>query len=200
MIAALRDKLRELAALDSKREYRFAPVLTELAALEAQYDCELPADFRAFITQIGNGGAGPDQGLLGFCARHPEDFTDYEALGLPFRYTSAFNPTHLLYEGTSLGPDDDREPTDEEQARLDANRDRYLDAFDRAGALYLTDAGCNTHGLLIVSGPSRGQVWYEDVASGVGYLPELTELGARHTFASWYEAWLDRSLAALRST
>ena len=38
--------------------------LTKLIEIENYYEIELPAEYRAFITIIGNGGSGSDYGLL----------------------------------------------------------------------------------------------------------------------------------------
>lgn len=72
-IAEARRITRRLAELDlrrvafgaSKHRYAFAPPLAEsaVASFERRCGLELPAPYRAFLTQLGNGGAGPFYGV-----------------------------------------------------------------------------------------------------------------------------------------
>ena len=50
----------------SKHDYSFAKPLSEetVAAYELRHSLALPLEYRTFITRIGNGGAGPDYGVL----------------------------------------------------------------------------------------------------------------------------------------
>ena len=38
--------------------------LAEINGLERKYRCEFPRDYIRFLTELGNGGAGPDYGLF----------------------------------------------------------------------------------------------------------------------------------------
>ena len=51
---------------ESKHGFRLGPPLGEgeLAAFEQVHGVSLPAGYRAFLTEIGNGGAGPYYGLV----------------------------------------------------------------------------------------------------------------------------------------
>lgn len=72
----LREVLTRLAAADPRRRrfgasthnYLLAPALSEsrVAELEHEYNITLPADYRAHLTGLGDGGAGPYYGLLPF--------------------------------------------------------------------------------------------------------------------------------------
>ncbi|WP_394849752.1 SMI1/KNR4 family protein [Pendulispora brunnea] len=184
-----------LAQLDSKHtlfaasahRYSFDTVISEaeLDAIERRLGFALPDDYRAFITRIGNGGAGPGYGVMGFQGGDPEDRTSYEKLAAPWAYTESYNPTDLLY-------------ADEDSAGEDElSSERYWDAFKSDGSLCLCTHGCGSYTLLVVAGPCRGQVWYDGVADDHGYYPATDASGQRHTFRSWYLEWLAESKAKL---
>jgi hypothetical protein len=73
-IPELKQKITRLKTLDNRffifgasgHKYGFFPRLSlaEVQDFEQQYQVKLPDDYRAFICQIGNGGAGPYYGLL----------------------------------------------------------------------------------------------------------------------------------------
>ena len=66
-------KLRQLVTYDSNltvfgsrhHKYRIYPCLTEteIRGFERQYQVVLPEDYRHFLLEIADGGAGPDYGL-----------------------------------------------------------------------------------------------------------------------------------------
>ena len=72
--AAVRAQLEEQRKADpemkvfgsASHRYRLNPTLSEadVQSFETKYDIELPSDFREFVTQVGNGGAGPFYGLF----------------------------------------------------------------------------------------------------------------------------------------
>lgn len=69
----LQERLVEMGRLDRRRQvrgagahgYRFQPPLTasELAAVEAEAKVRLPDEYRCWVTEIGDGGAGPFGGI-----------------------------------------------------------------------------------------------------------------------------------------
>ncbi len=61
------------------------------------------------------------------------------------------------------------------------------------GLLYLCHLGCAIREALVMTGPARGQMWVNDIASDGGYQPLLDADGARLGFAGWYRRWLDES-------
>ena len=194
----LKRRFDELAARDERRVifgasshgYRLRPPCpeAELAQRERAHGYALPEDYREFITRIGNGGAGPSYGVLPFLGKDSEDYTEYERLGTPWAYADTYNPIGVL------SPDDE---DDEDDDAIERGQRAYWRAFSSAGALYLCDHGCASRSLLVVSGPARGQVWADEVANEGGYAPAVTAAGERHTFTTWFAAWLDRSFAEL---
>jgi hypothetical protein len=148
----------------------------DLAELELQRGVVLPAEYRSFLLHVSRGGAGPAYGL--FPLRRTEGRWVWEGdgasfnerdLARPFAHVGAFNPA---------------------DGRHDMLRH---DGAHPAGLLYLCDLGCALREALVVSGPSRGQMWADDTADEEGYRPLPNPDGSRMTFADWYYAWLSES-------
>src|SRR5437764_10506 len=91
-----RDRHRRVFGSGS-HQYKLNPPLavSVIEAFEKRYDVSLPGDYRSFITEIGNGGAGPCYGVLPF--GKDDDDRDWEGGGLvgepskPFPHTTAWN-------------------------------------------------------------------------------------------------------------
>jgi hypothetical protein len=157
-IAAIRTKLA--AANKSLR-----PVLTadELAAFEHRHGGTLPAEFRRFLAEVGNGGDGPPEYGLVPLGNDPEGEQYWRKLPdvrKPFPFTAGWcwEDGEKSTEGTK------------KQARH--------------GCVCLGTDGCGMDWVIVVTGPARGQVWQ---VCGEGVVP--TE--PRRDFLTWYADWLD---------
>jgi len=190
------DPNRKIFGAASHR-YQLNPAIDveALARREQELGITLPSPYRAFLTELGNGGAGPSYGVFPFEGGDSEDYTKYGNLAQPYAYTRAHNPTGLIDDGEDEDDDDDDDDENDEDPKQ-----RYWEAFDDRGALYICHHGCGSRSMLIVSGPARGQVWSDNVADDGGYSPKLDAHGSVCTFASWYLAWLEQSLAKLTSS
>jgi hypothetical protein len=193
-LARLRESDRglELFGADGHR-YRLNPVrsVAEIRAFEASLGIVLPADYVTFVTEVGNGGAGPFYGVnpLGECDAalgagterwHPKDVLVGEPR-LPFPHREAWNL-----------------PPAEIEALQDAEHDdprmlAYWRAMD--GAIPICHEGCAYRDWLVVTGSERGFVWHDETAGDGGWWPWKGKSGERLTFLAWYEAWLDEGLA-----
>ena len=81
MIEIIVTKLQKLKAQDiafsifgaNTHKYNFNPILTEdeIFAFEQAYKINLPNEYRQFLMQVGNGGAGPFYGL--YCIDNEEN-------------------------------------------------------------------------------------------------------------------------------
>jgi hypothetical protein len=155
----------------------------QVAAFERRHAVTLPPEYRAFITGVENGGAGPAYGLYSLAeavAKEPRGRVPDDFLRTPFRHRRAYNPL------------DDPKLTSfwrrVESGDIDVEEDpRYL--YQTAGTLVLCHEGCGILHLLVVTGPSRGQMWVDDRCNDQGLFP--LEVG----FFDWYEQWLDSTLA-----
>ena len=143
----------------------------EVVAWERRYSIRLPADYRQFLTEVGNGGAGPNYGL--FCLgermdvrsliRWDENDGIVGVLSEPFPHTEPWN-----------------------------DLTKYVN-----GALPLSDLGCALSHWLVVSGPEAGHVWCDYRSDYRGVLPFTAGGQDRVGFLQWYCIWLDEAVAAL---
>lgn len=172
----IRDRLAALASSDpefrrfgaARHRYRSRPVLSEgeIAAFETRHGVRLPEDYRTFLARFGDGGAGPYYGLIPL---------DGVGLGEYFgadRSTPGLLATRFPHTTSPWNPYDE------------LGEDEYLDQRWVAGTLIVCEFGCAAFHRLVVTGPARGQVWFDDRASDGG----LTRVA--DGFAPWYEAWL----------
>jgi hypothetical protein len=169
-----------------RHRYRLNPPLREdeVRRFEAVHQILLPSDYRDFLTQLGNGGAGPGYGLemLGhFCGiTWNENPGLVGELARPFPYSDSWNAE----------PVDDTRPVDEQYRQ----QDEYWSSRHVNGALPVCDQGCNLRECLIVTGPERGNMWIDDRADWMGLYPNHKGGCDRLTFLAWYRMWLDERL------
>ena len=190
--------------------YQLNPALAPAAvqAFEHAHHVQLPADYVAFLTEVGDGGAGPYYGVRSLEASRALDWDDarthptrYHDLGQPFPHAQPWNMTVELadldeqIEQAAAAGDDDREEALHEQKWALAG----ADAHDY-GRLSTCNYGCGITISLVVSGPAQGTMWTDDRADDAGLYP-TSEGGITGsiTFLDWYEHWLDASLAALKT-
>lgn len=202
-VLAKRDPGFTIFGSESHR-YRIGPPLPDkqVAEFERELGIELPADYRSFVTTVGNGGAGPGYGLtpleeaVGY-ARREDERNDAARRGGGSRAAQPFPLDWPL-----LGPDE-------------------LNAYtgpDFTGVINLGGYGCGIDPHLVVSGTEHGHVWILDLPSDGGVYPftiaemgnlhdpsrgypetfEETTFATRVSFTQWYEDWLastERQLA-----
>jgi hypothetical protein len=163
-------RARRLACFGSdKHRFRLNPPLADatVRAFEAEHRIQVPDDYRAFLTQAGNGGAGPYYGIFPL-----EAWSDFADWVLDQR------PDNFLARPCPLRPE------------MKANE--WTAGFHKAsryqGSLSLGSRGCAYATQLVVSGPYAGRVVYVDADGGVPYMVRDAD------FLSWYERWLDELL------
>ena len=144
---------------------------TEVTAFEAKYDVVLPSEYRTFLTEVGNGGAGPCYGLfpLGTYNDQALEPDILDSLSQPFDEDAAEE-----WEG-------DGDPLDWEEVMQ--------------GALILSTEGCARWFWLVVSGPNAGEIWFDARADGEAPDCVVGDTGPLG-FWEWYEEWLLPQLGA----
>ncbi|KAB2350283.1 SMI1/KNR4 family protein [Actinomadura rudentiformis] len=163
-LAELRGADPDLQAFGADtHQYRLNPPLPEadLVSFETRHGIRLPGEYRDFLQQIGNGGAGPYYGLFpldGYPARDALPSEHPNFLRTPFPHTRSWNPPY-----DTPGYEDDDHTT---------------------GSLPISHEGCGYIVRLVVTGPERGNLWQDARCSDAGIHPLCT------SFHPWYNAWL----------
>ncbi|MBZ4422215.1 SMI1/KNR4 family protein [Myxococcus sp. RHSTA-1-4] len=156
----------------NRHRYELGPRLSdaELRRWEARHETPLPEEYRAFLQELGNGGAGPAYGLRPLTE-------DAAPSGGTFPLSRAQAETRA------------REPIDEEGNFLAPPYEGPPPA-----ALWLCEHGCGEEDWLLVRGELSGGVWH----TGDSHFPwsDVTT-GRLYGFLDWYECWLDEELAEL---
>ncbi len=140
-----------------------------VAEFEERHEVALPAAYRLFVTELGDGGAGPGY--------HLSQLSAGCYTGCP--------PGHLAQPSPYLpGP---RYPEDwEQQHEEPPGPDRTF----LPGTLTIAHHGCSLVTQLVVTGPARGRLLNLDCEGSTGpYVVEDAD------FLAWYERWLDEAVA-----
>ena len=184
--------------------FQLNPTLPETAVsdFERRYGVKLPADYRKFITSIGNGGAGPCYGI--FPLGYADDAFDLSPwrqddgrvgeLSEPFPFSEEWND---LSGKPSIGLNDSAVGPEETEY------DRQWAAFEKVywgstlvnGAIPICDEGCALRIYLVVTGAQEGKLWEDRRAEYAGLRPVRLKDGSAATFRLWYEEWLEECLA-----
>ena len=166
-----------------KHRFVFGPPLTERAiqAIENTHMVRLPEEYRTFLMVIGNGGKtseyAPGPGYHGYSLQLSLAKLEGE-LAAKFPYESAWKPNFTAYKS----------PVD------------YYTELENPehvqGTLEVSDYGCSWFARLVIKGPERGNVWFDDRGSDAGLYPHtINNAGLeRVSFLTWYDQWLDESI------
>ncbi len=176
--------------------FRLNPCLPEqdVVAFEERYGIRLPADYREFVTSVGNGGAGPYYGLF------PLGCWDGERGGVEpwvqgkYPVGSLATPFPLVEKWNE--PGSSPAVVDADRAvREDPLEGGYFFSLD--GAMPICHEGCGHMIWLVLTGAEAGRLWYDSRVSDAGLGPVLLADGSRAAFSSWYGAWLEKAVGAL---
>lgn len=175
----------------STHQYKLNPPINQtfVDEVEKKYNFQLPNDYVQFITEVGDGGAGPSYGIYQFGnfmrkGKTPRIEKSYEAyrysLGRPFTpQPIPLNEAEWLAECFGF----DIEAYKENPKKYFAyENDNDLCAMD--GFLVLGSHGCGLEYGLITSGERYGQVFDTD--------NEGIYMFIAYSFTDFYQNWLDR--------
>ncbi|MBS2027387.1 MAG: SMI1/KNR4 family protein [Deltaproteobacteria bacterium] len=193
-LQTIRQKLEQLGKLDpqkqrfgaSKHQHQLNAVAKEsaLADFEKRHGVKLPTDYRQYLLEVADGGAGPFYGLYSL-----EEGTEQakgfagkldDPLSRPFPLDNAATRAFLEHWRTCIENGDDDEIV-------------YPEVPEPCpGLVFLCDYGCGWSYALVVNGEQAGTVWF------VGeYLSPIHRDGKQLSFLEWIDGWLDDDLAAL---
>ncbi|MCW5316883.1 SMI1/KNR4 family protein [Nostoc sp. KVJ3] len=213
-VLQLKKNLTQLAILDAtfevfgseSHQYQLKPCLShkDIQVFESRYNITLPSEYKNFLLEIGNGGAGPGYGLSGLSGSEYKDIIpekiyqeNYEILSTPFTLTEAWNDLDLIVNNRS---------------------NAYFDNKFIQGTLTVTTYGCGIDAILVVTGEQSGKIWIDDRTNDNGIYPASlgfcsffhdTDSDDSHSnsnqeealsFYDWYEDWLKRSLHQIRQS
>jgi len=181
------DKKYELFGT-SKHKYKLNPTISVsfVREVEAKYGFTLPEDYFRFITEVGDGGAGPDYGIEPFA-----DFLKTVASSGAERFREA-------YRESLANPFEPREMQANEVEDFAFNRRAYEqnpnDFFvyekldenalcDTDGFLVIGTQGCQWDFGLVVTGTRRGSVFVMDNEGAYAYVAG--------SFSEFYREWLN---------
>lgn len=190
--------LKQARAIDSqcelfgttKHKYQLNPPIRTsfVRTLEEKYGFALPDDYFRFITEIGDGGAGPDYGIEPFADLVKKSQNQYaEEYQEDYRNSlrNAFAPRPML-------EDELKNFAIATQAAYEQNPDKYFvyektndDVLcDLNGFYVLGTQGCQWDFGLITTGEMRGKVFVTD--------NEGAYCLVANSFEEFYQNWLDR--------
>ncbi|WP_432248678.1 SMI1/KNR4 family protein [Streptomyces sanyensis] len=157
---------------------------TDVREAEGELGITFPVEYREHLLRHGNGN-GCGHGGFRQLWRGPRGWgwyddsdTNYGLLAEPFPHPDTYR-----------AHDDDlaaREPSREDADAWEAwdCEAGVLEELKTAGAVYIRPGGCGFSTLLVVTGPHRGEMWFDGRATCDRILP-LTWAGRPVSFATW---------------
>jgi SMI1 / KNR4 family (SUKH-1) len=175
-------------------KYKFNKCLTknEVNNFENDHKIILPAEYKNFITQIGNGGSGPAYGLFELNSWNFElDINIAFFLNQNFPHTEKWN----LEQKFDINEDDYFDTP-----AYQSWEQEYYSNIHITGSMRICHYGCAIYYMLVVTGNEKGNIWVDDRASDFGIYPAISKItGQKLQFIEWYNEWLNESLLQLQA-
>jgi hypothetical protein len=174
----------------------------DVSAFERRHTIHLPADYRHFLTAVGNGGAGPFYGVFPLgkidgARAQLDSWSEADGfvgvLSQPFPLTDAWNDLRGR-------PPDELAKADEHEywTQVDQFESRYSTSSLVNGAIPICHEGCALRIWLVLTGGQAGYVWRDGRADRTGLTPLRLADGSPMTFSLWYTEWLENALKQAR--
>lgn len=184
LLQKIREKQKILLPISKQMN---APISKhQILSFEERYKVSLPRDYKEFISNIGNGGIGPDYGLLPL----QDSIVDTKIknspqidISTPFAFTNSWNESWIM----GLDWENGERPTDKQL-------NDYMDVRHISGCLQIGHIGHGCTYLLVINGEDYGTIWTDERADYGGLNPVLSECGQKMMFEKWYMDWLDNEL------
>jgi SMI1 / KNR4 family (SUKH-1) len=139
---------------------------------EAKYKTKLPLEYRSFLMEIGNGGAGPYHGMLSLADVDRGWSSSSESIpSQPCLLLEKYQDDDL-WEQEIAGEDWETKYDNEE----------WLPEF---GTLTICEYGCGGYFYLVLNGALTGRVFFLEWN---GMSPKFLPMA---NFLDWYESWLN---------
>jgi hypothetical protein len=202
---------RALASLRTSKSHVFGaeahgfdlnPELSEavVAMFERTHGVHLPNDYRAFLTSVGNGGAGPFYGVFPL-GKVDDSFALRDWSEADTGVLSEAFPFDQEWNDLSSKPDDDLVDRNEAEylKQMDIFENTYWSVALVNGAFPVCQQGCALRILLVVTGDQAGYLWDDRRSEYGGLRPIRLADGSPATFSGWYNEWLTKCLNTLDS-
>lgn len=168
-----------------------------VSQFETKHHIKLPEDYRRFIIEVGNGGAGPFYGVFKLgemddSFRHKRWKEGDGFIGIlakPFPHTTPWNDLPPYPE--------EQDDEDAYEADIDAFDEIYWNPDHVNGAIPICHQGCAYRNWLVVSGSEAGNVWEDLRVDHKGLIPVASQCGHRVRFLEWYTDWLADAVAQI---
>lgn len=174
----------------STHKYKLNPPISVsfVRNIEEKYGFTFPEDYFQFITEVGDGGAGPDYGIQSFTKLLTEGTDSYsKRYWEEYRYSLAktFAPRPMLAEEVEEFAIATKEAYERNPNHyFICEEDDETKFCDTSGFFTLGTHGCQWDFGLIITGEKRGQVFDTDNEGAYGFVAD--------SFTEFYQKWLDR--------
>lgn len=147
-----------------EHEFRLNPKVPEadLLAFERLHKICLPTDFRKFLANVGNGGAGPFYGIVSLGQiDSPFGMTPWQEYDGLVGVLSEQFPFAESWNDVSTMPSNDLRHRDEYEyyRQMESFEAAYWSSTLTNGAFPICHQGCALRILLVVTGPQAGFLW-----------------------------------------
>jgi hypothetical protein len=162
-----------------------------LARVEALAGVELPADYREFVTTIGDGGLGPYYGIMSLtdAMGQVERTSGLASLGKDSPLTEDISIGDLMNRPADWAEHTTRIETDPDYAAgWSQLRAKFMAEPWCHGRLPIAQFGCGDWFFLVLRGPRRGTMWVDSLDSSSGLFCLEVD------FRTWYSRWLDDAI------